>query len=93
MYLADVNIITQFICGIDMYVWLLLYYLYSNLYKESIIKMGSFAPPLWGKNEKLIKKEIEKIDKKLEVEVDEKKKAKLNEKKAEYENMLSESEK
>lgn len=92
MFLADMNVISQLICAADMYVWLLLYYLYSNLYKDTII-MGAVAPPLWGKNEKLIKKEIEKIDKKLEVEVDEKKKAKLNEKKAEYENMLSESEK
>lgn len=87
--LVDVNIISQLICCIDMYVWLLLYYLYSNLYKESII-MGAASPPLFGKLDKQVEKEIAKLDKKIEVEVDEKKKAKLIEKRAEYENMLAE---
>lgn len=92
MALADINIITQLICAIDAYVWLLLYYLYSNLYKETII-MGAIMPPLFGKNEKLIEKEIKKIDDKLAVEQDEKKKAKLTEKRAEYEDMLAECKK
>ena len=90
MYLADVNTITQFICCIDAYVWLVIYYLYSNLYKESII-MGSAMPPLWGKEgfKKQAEKEIAKLDKKIEVESDEKKKAELIEKRAEYEEMLA----
>lgn len=92
MTLADINIITQLICALDCYVWLILYYLYSNLYKETII-MGSVMPPLFGKNEKLIEKEIKKIDDKLAVEQDEKKKAKLTEKRAEYEDMLAECKK
>lgn len=90
MMFVDINIITQFICGIDAYVWLAIYYLYSNLYKESIITMGSFMPPFWGKKEN-IEKEIKRIDSKLAVETDEKKKARLTEKKAEYEEMLAES--
>lgn len=92
MAFVDVNIISQLICCIDCYVWLVIYYLYSNLYKETII-MGAAMPPLFGKNEKLINKEIEKINNKLAVETDEKNKAKLVEKRAEYEDMLAESKK
>lgn len=92
MYLADVNIITQFICGIDAYVWLLLCYLYSNLYKESIIKMGSFMPPLWGKKE-TIEKEIASLEKQLAVETDEKKKVKLQSKIDEFKEELAKDEK
>ena len=89
MALADVNVITQLICCIDCYVWLIIYYLYSNLYKETII-MGAAMPPLFGKLDKQIEKEIAKLDKQIEVEVDEKKKAKLIEKRADYEDMLAE---
>ena len=92
MAFVDVNIISQLICCIDCYVWLVIYYLYSNLYKETII-MGAAMPPLFGKNEKIINKEIEKINDKLAVETDEKKKAKLVAKRAEYEDMLAESKK
>jgi hypothetical protein len=75
-----------------MYVWLLLYYLYSNLYKESIIKMGSFAPPLWGKKE-TIEKEIARLEKELAVETDEKKKVKLQSKIDEFKEELAKDEK
>lgn len=34
LYLADTNYATQFVLVFDLYVWLTLYYLYSNLYKE-----------------------------------------------------------
>lgn len=34
MYLISTNYATRFILVFDMYIWLILYYLYSNLYKE-----------------------------------------------------------
>ena len=52
--------------------------------------MGAAMPPLFGKLDKQIEKEIAKLDKQIEVEVDEKKKAKLIEKRADYEDMLAE---
>lgn len=87
--LIDINILTQLICVLDMYVWLLLYYLYANIYKENIV-MGNLAPPVWGKMSKQVEKEIAKIDKKLEGEKDEAKVKKLLDKRAEYEKMLAE---
>ncbi len=92
MYLLDVNIVTQFICGIDAYIWLLLYYLYSNIYKESLL-MGSFMPPLWGDKSREIEKEIEKLDEKIANTTDEKKLAKYKEMRAEYVSMLENSDK
>lgn len=88
MAFVDYNIISQLICLIDMYVWLLLYYLYSNLYKENII-MGAAAPPIWSKMIKQIKNRIARIDKKIAKMQD--KIVKLQEKRAEYEDMLAES--
>lgn len=43
MYLASTNYATQFVLLFDVYVWLVLYYLYSNLYKEETLweKLGS----------------------------------------------------
>ena len=61
----------------DAYVWLLLYYLYSNLYKERII-MGNWMPPLWGKMNKQIEAQIKKLDEKIANTTDEKKLKKLN---------------
>lgn len=84
----DNNTLTMLVMGIDQYIWLILYYLYSNIYKESI--MGTFSPPLWGKMNKQVKREIEKLDKKIAVESDAEKVQKLLEKKAEYEKMLAE---
>lgn len=89
--LVDVNIISQLICGIDMYVWLLLYYLYSNLYKESIIKMGSFAPPVWSRKDE-INKEIARTRSILEAETDAVKKVKLQNKINELEAELAKCE-
>lgn len=37
LYLASTNYATQFVILFDSYVWLMLYYLYSNLYKEKTI--------------------------------------------------------
>lgn len=90
LYLVDTNIVAQSIMMLDAYVWLLLYYLYANLYKEKIF-MGNAMPPLWGKMTKQINDEIVRIDEKLAVCKDEKKRAKLQEKKAEYEKMLADT--
>ena len=85
-----VNFATQEICIIDAFVWLLLYYLYSNLYKEDLI-MGTAMPPVWGKMGKQIEQEIAKIDKKLATETNPDKIEKLKAKKYEYESMLEDS--
>jgi hypothetical protein len=90
--LIDVNIATQFICGIDAYFWLVLYYMYSNIYKESLI-MGSFMPPFWGNKSREIEKEIAKLDEKIAITTDEKKLAKLKEMRAEYVSMLENTDK
>ena len=71
------NTINITIMMADAYVWLLLYYLYSNLYKERII-MGNAMPPLWSKMNKQIEEQIEKIDAKIANTTDEKKLRKLN---------------
>jgi hypothetical protein len=90
--LADVNTITALICTVDMYIWLLLYYLYFNIYKENFI-MGNIAPPLWGDKSKTIEKEIAKLDEKIASTTDEKKLAKYKEMRAEYVSMLETSDK
>ena len=71
------NSINIIIMMADAYVWLLLYYLYSNLYKERII-MGNWMPPLWGKMNKQIEEQIKKLDEKIANTTDEKKLKKLN---------------
>lgn len=71
------NSINIIIMMADAYVWLLLYYLYSNLYKERII-MGNWMPPLWGKMSKQIEAQIKKLDEKIANTTDEKKLKKLN---------------
>ena len=71
------NSINIIIMMADAYVWLLLYYLYSNLYKERII-MGNWMPPLWGKMGKQIEAQIKKLDEKIANTADEKKLKKLN---------------
>lgn len=90
--MVDVNMVSQLICCIDAYVWLVLYYFYSNLYKESIIKMGSLMPPLWGKKE-TIEKEIARLEKELAVEKDEVKKVKIQGKIDEFKEELAKDEK
>lgn len=86
--LVDFNTVSTFICGLDAYIWLLLYYLYSNLYKEKKF-MGNFMPPLWGKMGKQIESEIEKLDKQIAECQDEKKRAKLQAKREEFEELRS----
>lgn len=71
------NSINIIIMMADAFVWLLLYYLYSNLYKERII-MGNWMPPLWGKMSKQIEEQIKKLDEKIANTTDEKKLKKLN---------------
>ena len=80
------NIVSQMTMMVDAYICLLLYYLYSNLYKENI--MGNAMPPLWEKMSKEIEAEIKSIDEKIAKCEDENKKAKLIEKKEAYEKML-----
>lgn len=81
------NTINGLIMCLDMYVWLLLYYLYSNLYKEKKF-MGNLAPPLWGKMGKQIEAEKARIEKKLEVCKDDKKRQKYEAQIAELDKML-----
>ncbi len=88
--LVDLNTLSTLLCCMDAYVWLLLYYLYANLYKEKKF-MGNAMPPLWGRMDEQIKKEIARIDDKIGKCADEKKRAKLQDKKAEYERMLVET--
>lgn len=71
------NSINIIIMMADAYVWLLLFYLYSNLYKERII-MGNWMPPLWSKMNKQIEAQIKKLDEKIANTTDEKKLKKLN---------------
>lgn len=73
----------------DAYVWLLLYYLYSNLYKERII-MGNWMPPLWGKMSKQVEAQIKKLDEKIANTTDEKKLKKLNKEREILAGMLEE---
>lgn len=87
LYMANVNTISQILMCIDQYVWLILYYLYSNLYKENKF-MGTISPPLWNKMGKEVKQEIAAVDKKLEKCTDEKKRARLEAKREEYVEML-----
>ena len=84
------NSLNGLIMCIDAYVWLLLYYLCSNLYKEKKF-MGNLMPPLWGKMGKQIESEIEKLDKQIAECQDEKKRAKLQAKREELEELRSET--
>ena len=88
--LVDLNTVSTFICGIDAYVWLILYYLYANLYKEKKF-MGNFMPPLWGKMSKEIKEEKARLEEKLAVCKDEKKCKKYEAQIAELDKMLVET--
>ena len=83
---VDLNTVSQIVMMVDSHICLLLYYLYSNLYKENF--MGNAVPPLWGKMSREIKAEIKSIDEKLAKCNREKKRAKLTEKKEAYEQML-----
>lgn len=84
------NSLNGLIMCIDAYVWLLLYYLYSNLYKEKKF-MGNLMPPLWGKMGKQIESEIEGLDKQIAECQDDKKRAKLQAKREELEKLRSET--
>ena len=86
MPLADCNTLTCLICCLDMYVWLLLYYLYSNLYKGEKF-MGNVAPPFWDKMKKEINAEIAYLDKKIAECKDTEQRKKYEAKRAEYEEM------
>lgn len=90
MSLADCNTLTSLICCIDAYVWLLLYYLYANLYKGEKF-MGNVMPPFWGKMQNEIEAEIKRLDEKIEKCDNEKKISKYRERKAEYEKMLADT--
>ena len=88
--LVDLNIVSQLICTIDAYVWLLLYYLYANLYKEKKF-MGNLMPPLWGKMSKEIKEEKARLEEKPAVCKDEKKCKKYEAQIAELDKMLTDT--
>lgn len=88
--LVDLNTVSTFICCLDAYVWLLLYYLYANLYKEKKF-MGNAMPPLWGKMSKEIKEEKARLEEKLAVCKDEKKCKKYEAQIAELDKMLAET--
>lgn len=86
MSLVDCNTLTTLICCIDAYVWLLLYYLYANLYKGEKF-MGNAMPPFWGKMNKEIDAEIASLDKKIAECKDTEQRKKYEAKRAEYEEM------
>lgn len=86
--LVDQNTVSTIICCMDAYVWLLLYYLYANLYKGEKF-MGNAMPPVWGKMSKEIDAEIASLDKKIAECEDEKQRKKYEAKRAEYEEMRS----
>lgn len=88
--LVDLNTVSTFICCLDAYVWLLLYYLYANLYKEKKF-MGNAMPPLWGKMSKEIKEEKARLEEKLAVCKDEKKCKKYEAQIAELDKMLADT--
>lgn len=87
---VDVNTVSQMILCLDAYIWLLLYYLYANLYKEKKF-MGSLMPPLWGKMSKEIKDEKAHLEEKLAVCKDEKKCKKYEAQIAELDKMLADT--
>lgn len=88
--LVDLNTVSQLICTMDAYVWLLLYYLYANLYKEKKF-MGNLMPPLWSKMSKQIKDEKARLEAKLAVCKDEKKCKKYEAQIAELDKMLADT--
>lgn len=83
---VDVNFLSQAIMLMDMYVWLLLYYLYANLYKGEKF-MGKASPPLFKKYDREINEEIAKLDEKITTCDDEKKRKRYEADKAELESM------
>lgn len=83
---VDVNFLSQAIMLMDMYVWLLLYYLYANLYKGEKF-MGKASPPLYKKYSREINEEIAKLDEKIANCDDEKKRKRYEADKAELESM------
>lgn len=87
---VDVNFLSQAIMLMDMYVWLLLYYLYANLYKGEKF-MGKASPPLWGKMSKEIKEEKARLEEKLAVCKDEKKCKKYEAQIEELDKMLADT--
>ena len=82
----DINFLSQAIMMIDAYVWLLLYYLYANLYKEKKF-MGKAMPPLYKGYDREINEEIAKLDEKIATCNDEKKRKRYEADKAELESM------
>lgn len=82
----DINFLSQAIMMIDAYVWLLLYYLYANLYKEKKF-MGKAMPPLYNGYDREINEEIAKLDEKIATCDDEKKRKRYEADKAELESM------
>lgn len=70
------NFMTMLLLGIDMYLWLLLYYFYANRFKGGN-KMGEFAPPFWGDNKDHYEKELAKTNKKIDSCKNDKERAKL----------------
>lgn len=83
---VDVNFLSQAIMLMDMYVWLLLYYLYANLYKGEKF-MGKASPPLFKKYGREINEEIAKLDEKINACDDEKKRKRYEADKAQLESM------
>lgn len=64
VYAVNMNFMTMFLLGIDAYLWLILYYVYSNKLKGDN-NMGEFMPPIWGDNKDFYEKELAKTEKKI----------------------------
>lgn len=69
LYLTNINFITSLFMTLEMYFWLLLFYIIYNYKKKENKVMGQMAPPFYG-NSKFYEKKKEKALKKI---------AKLNE--------------
>lgn len=90
LQLVNFNTISTLICCIDAYVWLLLYYLYANLYKEKKF-MGNAMPPLFKKFSREIHNRIDVLDEEIAKCDDEKKRKKYEAEKLELQDMLKTS--
>lgn len=62
--LNGADFITSIVMTVDMYIWLFMYYLYSNKYKGDF-SMGKVAPPLFGNSTKWMQKKVQRIDRKI----------------------------
>lgn len=64
LHIINPNFMTMLLLMIDAYLWLILYYFYSNKFKGDK-NMGEAMPPFWSKNKDFYEKELTKTEKKI----------------------------